>query len=130
MIQKRVVRLMTGCGNRHSCRNLFRQLGMLPFKSQYIYSVLLFVLKNRKLFITNHNAHNLQIRQSNNLYLPTYILTLYQKGVYFTGIKLFHNLPLEVKEIVQIPKQFKISLRRYLITHCFHDLDEYYSVNK
>jgi hypothetical protein len=54
---------------------------------------------------------------------------LYQKGVYSTGIKLFNNLPLEIKEIVGIPKQFKISLRKYLITHCFYDLEEYYSVN-
>jgi hypothetical protein len=128
--KKKVVRLMTGYSNRHSCRNLFRQLGILPFKSQYIYSVLLFVSKNRKLFTTNHNAHNLQTRQSNNLYLPASTLTLYQKGVYFTGIKLFNNLPHEIKEIVKIAKQFKISLRRYLITHCFYDLDEHCSVNK
>jgi hypothetical protein len=99
---------MTGHCNRHSCRNLFRQLGILQLKSQYIYSILLFVLKNRKLFTTNHDAHNLQTRQNNNLYLPTSTLTLYQKGVYFTGIKLFNNLPLEIKEIVGIPKQFKI----------------------
>jgi hypothetical protein len=121
---------MTGYSNRHSCRNLFWQFGILPFKSQYIYSVLLFVLKNRIFFTTNHNAHNLQTRESNYLYLPTSTLTLYQKGVYFTGIKLFNNLPLEIKEIVQIPKQFKNSLRRYLITHCFYDLDEFYSLNK
>jgi hypothetical protein len=128
--KKKVVRLMTGYSNRHSCRNLFRQLGILPLKSQYIYSVLLFVLKNRKLFTTNHDAHNLQTRQSNNLYLPTSTLTLYQKGVYFTGIKLFNNLPLEIKEIVGIPKQFRISLRKYLITYCFYDLEEYYIVNE
>jgi hypothetical protein len=98
--------------------------------SQYIFSVLLFVWKNRKLFSINHDAHNLQTRQRSNLYLPTSTLTLYQKGVYFAGIKLFNNLPLEIKEIIGIHKQFKISLRRYLITHCFYDLKEYYSVNE
>jgi hypothetical protein len=113
MIQKNAVRLMTGHCNRQSCRNLFRQLGILPLKSQYT-AVLLFLLKNRKLFTTNHEAHNLQTRQSNNLYLSTSTLTLYQKGVYFTGIKLFNDLPLEIKEIVGISKQFKISLRKYL----------------
>ncbi|PNF44137.1 hypothetical protein B7P43_G03190, partial [Cryptotermes secundus] len=130
LIQKKAVRLMTGYSNRHSCRNLFRQLGILPLKSQYIYSVLLFVSKNSKLFTTNHDAHNLQTRQRSNLYLPTSTLTLYQKGVYFTGIKLFNNLPLEIKGMVGKYKQFKISLRRYLITHCFYDLEEYYSVNE
>jgi hypothetical protein len=60
----------------------------------------------------------------------TSTLTLYQKGVYFTGIKLFSNLPLEIKEMVGNPKQFKISLRRYLVIHCFYDLEEYYGVNE
>jgi hypothetical protein len=72
---------MTRYGNRHSCKNLFKQLGILPLKSQYIFSALLFVSKNRKLFTTNRDAHNLQTRQSSNLYFPTSTLTLYQKGV-------------------------------------------------
>jgi hypothetical protein len=90
----------------------------------------LFVLKNRKLFTTNYDTQNLQTRQSNNLYPPASTLAMYQKGVYFTGIKLFNNLPPEIKETVGSPKQFKISLRRYLVAHCFYDLEEYYSVNE
>jgi hypothetical protein len=90
--------------------------------------------KIRTGYLSNTNiecyCYTLQTRQSNNLYLPTSTLTLYQKGVYFTGIKLFNNLPLEIKEIVGIPKQFRISLRKYLITHCFYDLEEFYSVNE
>jgi hypothetical protein len=82
------------------------------------------------LFTTNYNAHNVQTRQSNNLYLPTSALTLYQKGVYFTGIKLFNNLPLEMKDVVGTPKKFKISLRRYLVNLCFYDLEEYYSADQ
>jgi hypothetical protein len=109
---------------------IFLELGILPLKSQYVYSVLLFVLKNRKLFTTNYDTHNLQTRQSNNLHPPTSTLALYQKGVYFTGIKLFNNLPPEMKDTVGSPKQFKVSLRRYLVAYCFYDLEEYYSVNK
>jgi hypothetical protein len=37
ILQKRVVHLMTGYGYRHLCRNLFKQLGILPLKSEYIY---------------------------------------------------------------------------------------------
>jgi hypothetical protein len=121
---------MTGYGYRHSCRNLFKQLGILPLKSQYIYSVLLFVSKNWKLFTTNYDVHNLQTRHRNYLYLPTSSLTLYQKGVYYTGIKLFNNLSRTIKEIVESPKQFKIALRRYLVILCFYDLVEYYRVNQ
>jgi hypothetical protein len=97
--RKNAVCLITGFGNRFSCRNIFRQLGILPLKSQYIYSVLLFVLKNRKLFTTNYDTHNLQTRQSNNLYPPTSTLAVYQKGVYFTGIKLLKIYHLKSKRL-------------------------------
>jgi hypothetical protein len=43
LLQKRVLQIMTRHGNRSSCRNLFKQLGILPLNSQYIYSILLFV---------------------------------------------------------------------------------------
>ena len=35
-MQKRIIRIMIGCKNRVSCRNLFRRLEILPFVSQYI----------------------------------------------------------------------------------------------
>ena len=44
-IQKRI---MTKSRSRDSCRHLFKQLGILPLQSQYIFSVLLFVVKKRK----------------------------------------------------------------------------------
>jgi hypothetical protein len=43
LTQKRALSLITGYGNWFSCRNLFRHLGILLLKSQYIYSVLLFL---------------------------------------------------------------------------------------
>jgi hypothetical protein len=46
-LQKRVVRIMTGQGNRTSCRELFKKLEILPLKSQYIFSILLFVVNNK-----------------------------------------------------------------------------------
>jgi hypothetical protein len=89
-----------------------------------------FVSKNWKLFTTNFAVHNLQTRHRNDVHLPTSTLTLYQKGVYYAGIKLFDNLPQNIKEIVGLPKQFKIALRRYLVTRCFYDLVEYYQANE
>jgi hypothetical protein len=114
MLQKRVVHLITGHGNRSSSRNLFRLLEILPLKSQYIFSILIFVLKNRNLFITNYDKHYVQTRHSDNLYFPTSSLALYQNGVYYIGIKIFNKLPPKLKELVQMPKIFESSLRRYL----------------
>jgi hypothetical protein len=35
-----------GCGNRVSCRNVFKELDILPLASQYIFSLSMFVLQN------------------------------------------------------------------------------------
>jgi len=89
---------MEGCGNRVSCRNLFKKLQILPLTSQYMLSLLMFELK-KKIFLTNNENHNLGTRQRNNLYLPQANLTIYQKGSYYSGIKIFNNLPLEIKDV-------------------------------
>jgi hypothetical protein len=47
VLQKRAIRLITGQGNRTSCRQIFKQLEIFPLKSQYIYSILLFVSKHK-----------------------------------------------------------------------------------
>jgi hypothetical protein len=128
ILQKRAVRIITGHGSRTSCRNLFKQLKILPMKSQYIFSILLFVTKNRNLFITNYDNHNIQTRQGDNLHLPSSSLTLYQNGAYFTDIKNFNKLPSELKQLANFPKKFKRTLRRYLVSHCFYSIEEFYNM--
>jgi hypothetical protein len=69
-------------------------------------------------------------RYKDNLYTPTSSLTLYQNGVYYTGIKIFNKLPPEIRELVQTPNIFKSTLRRYLVQHCFYKLEEFYLMNR
>jgi len=58
---------MEGCKNRVSCRSLFKKLQILPLKSQYVISLLIFVVQNKTLFLTNTENYNLGTRQRNNL---------------------------------------------------------------
>ena len=51
LLQKRVIRTMMGCGRRDSCRRLFAELGILTLSSQYIFSLLLFVVKTGNCFL-------------------------------------------------------------------------------
>jgi hypothetical protein len=44
-LQKRVIRIITGVGNRDSCRELFKNLKILTLVSQYIYSLVILLLK-------------------------------------------------------------------------------------
>ena len=62
-IQKMAIRIIEGCGNRISCRNLFKKLQILHLTSQYALSLLMFVVQNKNLFLTNNKNHNLDTRQ-------------------------------------------------------------------
>jgi hypothetical protein len=59
----------------------------------------MFVVQNKNLFLANNENHNLDTRQRNILYLSQATLTIYQKGAYYSGIKIFDNLPLEIKNV-------------------------------
>jgi len=50
--------------NRVSCRELFKKLNILPLHSQYILSLLLFVVKNVEEFISDSEVYciNTQLR--------------------------------------------------------------------
>jgi hypothetical protein len=48
---------------------------------------------------------------------------VYQKGVYYAGIKIFNNLPMEIKSISENLKRFKTVLRYFLNTHSFYTVD-------
>jgi len=72
-----------------SCHQLFKQLQILSFPSQYIFSLLVFVTKNRGIFQSNSEIHDLNTHFNHNLHLPSTNLTLVQKGVtYLQTLKL------------------------------------------
>jgi hypothetical protein len=53
-------------------------------------------------------------------------LAKYQKGVYFSGIKIYNNLPSNIKNASGDIMRFKKLLRHFLTTHYFYSLEEYY----
>jgi len=52
-MQKKAIRIMEGCGNRVSCRNLFKKLKILPLMSQYLLSLLMYMVR-KKPFLDKH----------------------------------------------------------------------------
>ena len=57
-LQKRIIRIMVGIRSRDSCRDYFKRLKILPLQSQYLLSLLLFVVDNRDQFKANIKIHN------------------------------------------------------------------------
>jgi hypothetical protein len=85
-LQKKIIRLMTGCRYRDSCIKLFINSEILPLLSQYILSLLMFMIRNRSQFSINSEIHNSNTRQHANFHQPSVNVTKYQKGVYYLGV--------------------------------------------
>ena len=85
----------------------------------------MFVVLNKNFFSINNENHNIDTRQRNNLYLPQENLTIHQKGAYYSGIKIFNNLPLEIKIVADNQKKFKRKLKKLLYTYTFYTLEEF-----
>ena len=77
-------------------------------------------------FHLNTFSHDLNTRFNHNLYLPSTNLTLVQKGVLYSGSKIYNHLPSNIKGLSNDTKLFKSTLNSYLIERKFYSLDEFY----
>jgi len=57
-MQEKIIRIITGNGYREYCRDILKELKILPLWSQYIFSLLLFVVNNRDYFVSNSVYHS------------------------------------------------------------------------
>ena len=124
-IQKRIIRIIMNSNKNASCRELFKKLNILPLQSQYIYTTILFITKNKDQYFSNSHLNTINTRHNNNLFVPTANLTLYQKGVYYSGIKIFNHLPTTIKNLLNDKNKFQTALRKFLLHNSFYSLEEY-----
>jgi hypothetical protein len=122
-LQKRIVRIITNSGNRDSCRHLFTKLDVLPFYSQYLFRLLIFVIYNISLFKTNSELYEINTRNINNFHISQPRLTIYRNGVYYMGIKAFNHLPSHIKRLSDDKNHFKSTLKNYLLINSFYSLN-------
>ena len=56
-------------------------------------------------------------------------MTQAQKAVYYSGIKIFNNLPLNIKHLSQDTYKFKLALKKFLQAGSFYSCKEYFKWN-
>jgi hypothetical protein len=86
----------------------------------------MFVVNNKDQFKSNSEIYGRNTRHNNKLHYPTCKLTVFQKGVYYLGIKVFNWLLPNIRNLAQDVKHFKIVLRRFLLSNSFYSLEEYF----
>jgi hypothetical protein len=112
-----------------SYRQLFKNQKILPLKSQYIISPLLFVAKNRDSYESNSEIHNINTRFISDLRTPTANLTTFQKGPFYFVIKVFNYLPTSIKKTSHNINQCRSVLKSFILINSFYSLEEYFSWN-
>ena len=87
------------------------------------------MIDNGDYFEVNSEIH-INTRNKSNLHLPIFNVSVYQKGPYYTGIKVFNSPPSQMKELCHGRNPFKRASKIFLHVHSFYTLDEYFSCNK
>jgi hypothetical protein len=90
----------------------------------YIYSMAMFVVRNRKLYVTNNNIHHLNTRQSEMLHVSSVRLSV-KRGVIYSSIMVFNKLPQNIRQMSENVKSFKGMLKGFLVARAFYSMDEY-----
>jgi len=54
-------------------------------------------------------------------------LAMYQKGAYYSWIKIFSNLSMVIQNDADNLKKFKLTLKQFLYTYSFYTLEEYFN---
>jgi hypothetical protein len=119
LMQKKIIRIMMRVGPTHTCWYLFKKLGMLPIPCVYLHSLMIFVMNNIDKFQTNNSVHMINTRSNDLLHIPITHLSSYQRGVYYSGVKLFNTLPTNISVLKNDKNQFRIVLRSCLLTNSF-----------
>ena len=74
----------------------------------------------------NRDIHSFNTRNLLDLHLPSTHLTVVQRGVLYSGCKIFNNLPTQIKSHFKNLRNFKKIIKNYLIDHSLYSLEEYY----
>jgi hypothetical protein len=76
----------------------------------------------------NSELNDIKTRNNKNLFQPQSNIPVYQRGPYNDGIKIYNNLPNQIKLLSSNFNQFKKALKYFL--HSFYTLAENFNYNR
>jgi hypothetical protein len=110
LLQKKIIRIMTGATPRISCPRLFRTLETLTMPFQYILSLITFLVNNLEYLTFKSSVHEIITRTRVKLYRPKANHTSYQTSVYYATLKTFNALPTNITKQVTNTKHMIANL--------------------
>ena len=82
--------IITGIRNRDLCKDYFKRLKILPLQSQYLLSILMFVVQNMKQFKSNTEVLTNNTKHCTDLHLQFSRLSTYLRRTAYMGIRIFN----------------------------------------
>lgn len=122
-MQKKALRVVCNKSARYSCRDLFRETGVLTLASEFILATLTSVRKNISDFLVHSDIHNYNTRHQADLVIPYSRLTAGKRTT--INVSLFNKLPENVRQMNLL--HFRQNLKRYLVANAFYTIDEFLS---
>ena len=122
-LQKKAIRIISHSGYRAHTKPIFTCLKILNIYDLYFYQCAIFMyscfqnllpvsLTNH--FMLNEQVHSYETRNVSNYHLPLMRLTSYQKSIFYTGPKIWNDLPNFIKTSPTLIT-FKARLKCYLL---------------
>jgi hypothetical protein len=81
-------------------------------------------IQNKHLYVTNQEIQNIGTRYKTNLISNT---NKYQKGPYYSGIKIFKHLPENIKKLSSNVVLFRSALKGFLYENSFYSIQEFFN---
>jgi len=78
----------------------------------------------------NSELYDIKTRNNMNLFQPQSNSSVYQRGPHYACIKMYNNVPIQIKLLSSNFNQFKKALRDFLQLHSFYTLAEYLNYNR
>ena len=125
LLQKKIIRIMIRVSPKFLCRGLFRKMDILNFPCFYIFSLKLLLLNNFNNFHTNSSVHEINTRYKYQLQRPVVNLSCYQRGVYYSGIKIFSSLPSAIYNLKNTKSHFRAALQSSLALYSLYYVKEF-----
>jgi len=72
------------------------------------------------------STHNINTRNKHHLHKPNASLLCFQTSTFYAIIKIFNSLPPSMTVITNDEEKFQTALRKYLHTHSFYSVDEFF----
>jgi hypothetical protein len=105
--KKKKLRIIMGSGSKESCRKICGELSILTLCSQYIFSLLCFIISNKAQYIQNLDGHGRYTGFGLNLHLLVSNLALYQNSTHYIGLNVFDSLLTYIKDRQPDVNEFK-----------------------